>query len=183
VRIGKQHWQKVVSLIKKFAMPRTKELERELSAVRREYRELGLRASTLAGEGNTARKTLEKAKHQIDSAHGELGVAYKARDQLALELQKQLESLKAELNQVQSQHDKLETRQTGYDRQLETLEAASEAHRLREQELLADIKSLEQRMSETEQNDIIAKDQNQTLAVELAGIQYEFETSKDSNRK
>ncbi|MGB5537892.1 MAG: hypothetical protein WBN08_18555, partial [Thiogranum sp.] len=91
MRIGQRHWQKVTSLLKKFATPRSKELERELSAVRHDYRELGLRASTLASEGDSARKTLGKAKQQIESIHGELGAAYKARDQLAVELQKQLE--------------------------------------------------------------------------------------------
>ena len=220
MRIGKQHWQKVVSLLKKYATPRSRELESQLSAVRRDYRELGLRASTLASEGNTARKTLEKAKQQIDSVHGELGAAYQSRDQLAVELQKQLESLKTEIEGVQAGHHELVKGFAERDRQFETLAANVEAHqsgteelqgviknlqqritsaaldytavtekshtlsshldevrneldsiRNSHLELLPDIKSLQQRTSEAERNDLAAKDQNQALAVELAGIQ------------
>ena len=220
MRIGKQHWQKVVSLLKKYATPRSRELESQLSAVRRDYRELGLRASTLASEGNTARKTLEKAKQQIDSVHGELGAAYQSRDQLAVELQKQLESLKTEIEGVQAGHHELVKGFAERDRQFETLAANVEAHQSGTEELqgviknlqqritsaaldytavtekshtlsshldevrneldsirnshlglLPDIKSLEQRTSEAERNDLAAKDQNHALAVELAGIQ------------
>ena len=220
MRIGKQHWQKVVSLLKKYATPRSRELESQLSAVRRDYRELGLRASTLASEGNTARKTLEKTKQQIDSVHGELGAAYQSRDQLAVELQKQLESLKTEIEGVQAGHHELVKGFAERDRQFETLAANVEAHqsgteelqgviknlqqritsaaldytavtekshtlsshldevrneldsiRNSHLELLPDIKSLQQRTSEAERNDLAAKDQNQALAVELAGIQ------------
>ena len=220
VRIGKQHWQKVVSLLKKYATPRSRELESQLSAVRRDYRELGLRASKLASEGNTARKTLEKAKQQIDSVHGELGAAYQSRDQLAVELQKQLESLKTGIQGVQAGHRELVKGFAERDRQFETLAANVEAHQSGTEELqgviknlqqritsaaldytavtekshtlsshldevrneldsirnshlglLPDIKSLEQRTSEAERNDLAAKDQNHALAVELAGIQ------------
>lgn len=139
MRIGKQHWQKVVSLIKKFATPRSKELERELSSIRRDYRELGLRASTLASEGDTARKTLGKAKQQIERAHDELGAAYKARDQLTLALQEQLESLKTGIKELQTRHHEL-------------MKGFAERGR-----------------------------QFETLAVELAGIQHEFETSSNNS--
>ena len=220
MRIGKQHWQKVVSLLKKYATPRSRELESQLSAARRDYRELGLRASKLASEGNTARKTLEKAKQQIDSVHGELGAAYQSRDQLAVELQKQLESLKTGIQGVQAGHRELVKGFAERDRQFETLAANVEAHQSGTEELqgviknlqqritsaaldytavtekshtlsshldevrneldsirnshlglLPDIKSLEQRTSEAERNDLAAKDQNHALAVELAGIQ------------
>jgi len=68
---------------------------------------LGLRASTLASEGDTARKTLGKAKQQIERAHDELGAAYKARDQLTLALQEQLESLKTGIKELQTRHHEL----------------------------------------------------------------------------
>ena len=181
--IAKPHWRKFVSLLRKFTTPRSRELEHELSALSHDYRELGLRASTLASEGDTARKTLEMAKQQIENIHGELGEVYKERGQLADELQKQLDSLKTGIQELQSGHNRLETRQAEYDRQLETLETANEAQRLREQELLAGINDLEQRTTETEQNQRSAKDQNQALAVELAGIQSAFETSENNYSK
>ncbi len=147
---GKQHWQKVADLLKKFATPRSKELERELSAVRHDYRELGLRASTLASEGDTLRKTLGNAKQQIESIHGELGTAYKARDQLAVELQKQLESLVTEKNH---------TLVTDLEFFRNELDSTGKSHL----QLLAEVKSLEQRISEAERNDLAAKDQKQAL--------------------
>ena len=107
MRFGKRLWQNVAGLIRKFATPRSKQLERELSTVRHEYRELSLRASALASEGDLACKTLVKAKQQIENVHGELDAAYKARDQLATELQNRLESLESGMKEVQAERHEL----------------------------------------------------------------------------
>ena len=222
MRIAKQYWQKFVSLLRKITTPRSRQVEHELSALRHDHRELDLRASTLASEADTAHKTLEMAKQQIESIQVRLGEVYKQRSQLTDEFQKQMASLKtemqevrsghnrlikeldehdrrletvaanteaplvslqAELEQLQSEQSKSQTRQAEHDRQLEALETATEAQRLREQQLLAGISSLEQRSTEAEHNQRSAKDENQALAVQLAGIQSAFETSESNNSK
>jgi FKBP-type peptidyl-prolyl cis-trans isomerase/predicted nucleic acid-binding Zn-ribbon protein len=181
VRFGKQHWQKLASLLKKFATPRSKELQRELSAVRQDYRELGLRASALASEGDLVRKTLGKAKQQIESVHGELGAAYKARDQLAFELQKQLESLKTGIKEVQVGHHGLVKGVAERDRQLETLAADLEAHRSAEQEQQDAINNLQQRVSTAALDYTAVTEKNHTLAADLEDLRNELDSTRNSH--
>lgn len=181
MRIGKQHWQKVVSLLKKYATPRSRKLESELSAVRRDYRELGLRASTLASEGNTARKTLEKAKQQIDSVHGELGAAYQSRDQLAGELQKQIESLKTEIQGVQAGHRELVKGFAERDRQFETLAATVEAHQSGTEELQGVIKNLQQRITSAALDYTAVTEKSHTLSNHLDEVRNELDSIRNSH--
>jgi len=180
VRIGKQHWQKVVSLLKKYATPRSKELQSELSAVRRDYRELGLRASTLASEGNSARKALEKAKQQIDSVHSELGAAYQSRDQLAVELQKQLESLKTGIQGVRGGHHELVKEFAERDRQFETLAAKVEAHQSAKEALQGAIKNLQQQVSSAALDYTDVTEKSHTLAAGLDEVRNALETIRNS---
>jgi len=181
VQFGKQHWQKVASLLKTFARPRSKELEGELSAVRRDYRELGLRASTLASEGDTLRKTLGKANQQIESVHGELGAAYKARDQLAVELQKQLESLKSGIKEVQSGHHELMKGLADRDRQFATLAANVEAHGTAEKELQGVINTLQQRVGTATLDYAAVTEKNHTLATDLEDLRSELDSTGKSH--
>ena len=181
MRIGQRHWQKVTSLLKKFATPRSKELERELSAVRHDYRELGLRASTLASEGDSARKTLGKAKQQIESIHGELGAAYKARDQLAVELQKQLESLKTGIKEMRAEHHEQKTGFAERDRQFETLAANVEAHRSAEKELRNAINNLEQRVTTATLEYTAVTQKSHTLATDLEDLRNELNSTRNSH--
>ena len=181
MRIGQRHWQKVTSLLKKFATPRSKELERELSAVRHDYRELGLRASTLAGEGDSARKTLGKAKQQIERIHGELGAAYKARDQLAVELQKQLESLKTGIKEMRAEHHEQKTGFAERDRQFETLAANVEAHRSAEKELRNAINNLEQRVTTATLEYTAVTQKSHTLATDLEDLRNELNSTRNSH--
>ena len=167
MRFGKQHWQKLASLLKKFATPRSKELQRELSAVRHDYRDLGLRASALASEGDLARKSLGEAKQQIESVHGELGAAYKARDQLAFELQKQLESLKTGIKEVQVGHH--------------GLVADLEAHRSTEQDQQDAINNLQQRVTTAARDYTAVTEKNHTLAVDLEDLRNELDSTGNSH--
>jgi len=181
VRIGKQHWRKITSLLKKFATPRSKELERELSAVRRDYRELGLRASTLASEGDSARKTLGKAKQRIESIHGELGAADKARDQLAVELQKQLESLKTGIKEIRAEHHERENGFAERDRQFETLAANVEAHRSAEKALQGAINNLQQRVTTATLDYTAVTEKSHTLATDLEDLRNELNSTRNSH--
>jgi len=181
VRFGKQHWQKLASLLKKLATPRSKELQRELSAARHDYRELGLRASALASEGDLLRKSLGKAKQQIESVHGELGAAYKARDQLAFELQKQLESLKTGIKEVQVGHHGLAKGVAERDRQLETLVADLEAHRSAEQEQQDAIDNLQQRLTTAALDYTAVTEKNHTLAADLEDLRNELDSTRNSH--
>ncbi|MEN8761098.1 MAG: FKBP-type peptidyl-prolyl cis-trans isomerase [Thiogranum sp.] len=167
MRFGKQRWRKAASLIKKFATPRSRELERELSAVRHDYRELGLRASALASEGDLALKTLGKAKQQIENLQSELDAAYKARDQLAIELQNRLQSLESGIKGIQAGHHGLVNGYTERDRQYETLAADIEAQHSAEREQQEAIKNLQQRLSTAALDYTAVKEENHTLAMDL----------------
>jgi len=89
-------------------------------------------------------------------------------NQLIVELREQLDSLKSELSQLQSQHGELETGQVGHDRQLEGLQAADEVHRSRAQSLLDGTKSLEQRCGGIEAESGTIRDKLKVLENSLA---------------
>ena len=152
MRTAKQYWQYIVNLLKQFTTPRSRALERELSDLRRDYRELGLRASTLASEGDTVRKTLEKAKQQIDSVHAELSGVYEERDQLANALRKQLESLETGIRQVQDAHKELVKDVAEHDREFQALASNVEAPLNEVRAELAQLQS-RQRALETDQSE------------------------------
>ncbi len=167
---GKQRWRKVVSVLKRFTTPRTRELERELSDVRNEFRELGLRASTLAREENNVRTGLEKAQQHIESIHQELGSAYKQRDLLTGELQEQLISLKAQLGQAQGRYDELMNRLSARDQQIDTLESGLQARLSAEEELRDIIGHLQQQLTETDRSYALATETNRNLTAELESL-------------
>lgn len=177
---GKQRWQRVVSILKRFTTPRARELERELSDVRNEYRELGLRASALAGEGDNARASLEKAQQHIDSIHSELGTAYKDRDRLAEQLQERMTGLKRELEQAHGRQDELVSALSARDQQLEILAAAAEERLSSEEELRESIKRLQQQQSAADLQNADVKDENVRLTSELESLRQTFDETRNT---
>ena len=179
MRSGKQHWRKVVGLVKKFTTSRSRELERELSSVRSDYRQLGQRASTLASEGDSARETLALAKQQIERAHGELEAAYKARDQLAAALQEQLESLKIGINELQAGHHELARGFAERGRQFEILAADVETYQSAKEDLQHVIGDLEQRLNAAALDYSAVTEQSQILATDLGEIRNKLDKTRN----
>jgi FKBP-type peptidyl-prolyl cis-trans isomerase len=177
---GKQRWQKVVSILKRFTTPRARELERQLSEVRNDYRELGLRASALAGEGDNARASLEKAQQHIDSIHSELDSAYKDRGHLAERLQEQITSLKRELEQAHERQAELVSALSARDQQLETLATAAEARLSGEQELRESIDRIQQQLRAADLENADVKDTNLRLTTELETLRQAFDETQNA---
>lgn len=180
MRTGKQHWRKIVGLVKKFTTSRSKELERELSSVRSDYRQLGQRASTLASEGESARETLALAKQQIEHAHGELEATYKAREQLAAALQEQLGSLKIGVNELQAGHHELAQGFAERGRQFEILAADVEAYQSAKEDLQHVIHGLEQRLNAAALDYSAVTEQSHTMATDLGEIHNELDRTRNS---
>ena len=180
---GKQYWQKALQTIKQYTLPRARELERELSAVRNDCRQLELHIEELASERGALRSDIEEKENHIITLQNRLNDDLQERDRLASDYQEQLAQVTASLNQTQDQQHNLETRLTERDRQLETLGVTIESQRVREQELLADLGVLHQQLTEAEQKQAAAKDRNQVLALELECVRSDFVSTGNRDRK
>jgi FKBP-type peptidyl-prolyl cis-trans isomerase len=174
----KQRWQRVVSTLKRFTTPRARELERELSEVRNDYRELGLRASALAGEGDNARASLEKAQQHIDDIHSELDSAYKDRGHLTEQLEEQITSLKRELEQAHERQAELVSALSARDQQLEILATAAEARLSGEQDLRESIDRIQQQLRAADLETADVKDTNVRLTTELETLRKAFDETR-----
>jgi peptidoglycan hydrolase-like protein with peptidoglycan-binding domain len=160
------------------------ELERDLSAVRHHYYELGQRASALASERDAAHAKLGEAKADVETARRKLNEVLAERDQLAVEINARLQLQQAELDEERCRRQELEAKLAQADTRIDgLLEHYERQHRARDDALAAELDALSQQLAVAEQEKSALEAAQQALAEELATAQRGFATEHDSDRE
>ncbi|MGD2056400.1 MAG: hypothetical protein PVJ15_06295 [Gammaproteobacteria bacterium] len=166
---GRQYWQKALQTIKQYSVPRARELERELSAVRNDHRQLERHVEKLATERDTLQADIEEKETRIASLHSRISDILQEQERLGSDYREQLARVNASLTEAQTLQRNLETELAG--------------QRLREEELQAELGELNQQLTELEQQHAAARDRNQVLALELESVRSDFETTRTRDGK
>jgi len=162
VSTDKRHWQKAFDRLKGYKSLRTRELERELSAVRNDYLLLEQSTDNLAGERDAALESLAGTERELQSLHSEFTAARQERNQLEFDFQNSMAVLTGKFEAVQSEIQRLDTQLAERDRML--LEYASERDAARDQ-----VRFLESLLEETSSRQQVTEQQVEALQKDLAG--------------
>jgi len=169
-------YKKALDMIKQFASLQARlegelsDAHRDLSHVRSDYLQLGLRCSALASERDALRRRAEKAEEYIEALHAEPGSGGREQAEADREIRERLAALESELEQAHSRHRELETEVAERGSYIEALQdkvAAGQAH---EAELGTELQQLTQRLQVAERENKASSDRNRALLAQLDSV-------------